>query len=164
MQKQGSILLLSILLLYPCVPSAAFPSRHTMAATSRQSVPKIGPIDKPLVNGCGCYLRLPEDERQENKRYLFMSDFSGLAQMNLDSKDLKLKPVKQTKAEGKPTVGLSRSETYIAGPYTIDIEWRVKKVCDPEDTGCEVVEYSAVIKVSRDGQTQKVEALGPCGC
>jgi hypothetical protein len=164
MQKRLFTVLLFLILFYPCVASSAGTSRRKAVIGPGQKVPAIGAIEKPLIDGCGCSLRLPSDYEKENKRYLFLSDFSGVAQMNLDGKDLKIKVVKETRQKGKPRVGEHHTETYIADQYKIVIDWRVKEVCAPKDEGCEVIWYSAVITVSRGNQTQKVNALGLCGC
>jgi hypothetical protein len=164
MPKRLFQILLFLTLFYPCLTVSAGTSRQKTGITPLQKAPVIGAIQKSAIDGCGCALRLPSDEQKESKRFLFLSDFSGAAQMNLDGKDLKIKLVKETKPKGKPSIGRVHSETYTGGQYTIRIDWRIKKLCDPKDEGCEVTYYSAVITVSRGGQSQKVKALGLCGC
>jgi hypothetical protein len=75
MQKRLFTVLLFLILFYPCVASSAGTSRRKAVIALGQKVPAISAIEKPLIDGCGCSLRLPSDYEKENKRYLYLERF-----------------------------------------------------------------------------------------
>jgi hypothetical protein len=161
-------LILILTLLFLCFPCAAAPAEnraaHKKAWSGGQKTPQIGTVKKLVANGCGCSLQSPSDYEKRNQRFLFLSEFGGVVQMNIDGQDILLKLVKEPQKEGKLRVGSRHSETYASGQTTIRIDWTVSSLCAPDDEGCEVTWYTAVITVSRNGRTQKVNGRGLCGC
>jgi len=153
-------LVLSILLLASVVTDGQTQTAPQDAA----SAPKIGIIKKPLSDGCGCTLQLPEDYRKHNERAVFLSDFGDMIQMNIDGKDVRLKLISESPPSSKEKVGSHRKEIYRVGKDKVEIDYVVTKVCPPRDEGCEVTWYSATITVIRGRQSQQVKALGICGC
>jgi hypothetical protein len=137
---------------------------HKKGVATGQKPPQIGTIKKMLADGCGCSLQSPSDHQKHNQRFLFLSDFGDIVQMNIDDVDRRLKLANSTKGKGKPVVGNRHSETYISGETKVKIDWTVSEVCDPQDESCEVTWYSAVITVNRSGRIGKVTARGMCGC
>ena len=134
------------------------------AASTPDDRLKVGPIKDPFILGCGCYLKLPDDFKQENDSDIFETDLDKSAQMNIDGKDIILKLVKREDPKGKIKVGSTRSEVYASGNIVVSVEYIVKKICNPKDEDCEDTVYSANIAITRNGIERKIRALGPCGC
>lgn len=124
----------------------------------------IGVIKKPLSDGCGCYLQLPQDSKLKNERYVFLADVDGSAQINVNGQDITLKQVTNNLPQESLKVGAKWSEVYESGKTKVEVEYVVKKVCDPNDEACEVTHYSATITVTHDKAVRKVNATGLCGC
>lgn len=124
----------------------------------------VGVIKKPILDGCGCVLQLPQDYNRKNKRYVFLADVDGTAQININGQDITLKQVTNNLPQESLKVGAKWTEDYTAAKTKVQVEYVVKKVCDPDDEGCEVTHYSATITVTRDGVARKVNASGLCGC
>ena len=134
------------------------------AASTPNDRLKVGPIKDPFILGCGCYLKLPDDFKQENDSDIFETDLDESAQMNIDGKDIILKLVRREDPKGKTKVGSTRSEVYASGNIEVRVEYIVKKICNPKDEDCEDTVYSANITITRNGIERKIRALGPCGC
>lgn len=164
MRMQNTFTLASLMLLFALTIVYGQAQKQT---SSVASAPKIGVIKKPLIDGCGCTLQLPEDYRKHNERAIFLHDYSDTVQMNIDGKDVRLKLISESPKPQKVKVGSRRKEIYSVGKDRIEIEYVVTKVCpskDDRDDWCEATWYSATITVIRDKQSQQIKALGLCGC
>jgi len=126
---------------------------------------KLGVIqDKTQFDGCGCSFYLnAKDEKRE--RAIFLSDLSENAAINLDGKDLILKPMhKSVERKGKSRIGDRSWETYALGNIKLRIEYTITKLCPPKDESCEVIWYNATITVTQNAQKVVVKTIGICGC
>jgi hypothetical protein len=172
----GIFLLLTVSLLSTCskpknngaAVAQPQPSGTAIPQTTPQSTPddalKIGIIKKPFLIGCGCYFHFPDDHNKEGEWDIFQAEIDDNAQMNIDGEDVMLKFVSRTDLEEETKVGSTRSELYKSDDTEVVVEYVVKELCDPEDTECESIQYSATITVTRKGVSRKVSALGVCGC
>jgi hypothetical protein len=139
------------------------PSPTRAAATPNDTL-KVSFVKEPFIDGCGCFLHLPEDYNKEDRGYIFLGGLEDSAQMNFDGKDVILKEVRRIDAEGDIKIGSTRNVFYKSGNIDVEVEYVVKGLCEPDDTECESTEYSATITVTRNGMAQKISALGSCGC
>lgn len=164
MKARNTTLLAPLILLFALtLTHSQTPKQPNVTAAD----PKIGVIKKPLADGCGCTLQLPEDYRKHNERAVFLHDYSDTVQMNIDGKDVRLKLISESPEPQKVKVGSRRKEIYSAGKDRIEIEYVVTKTCpskDDRDDWCEATWYSATITVIRGKQSQQIKALGLCGC
>jgi hypothetical protein len=138
-------------------------SADRAAATPNDTL-EVGTIKGPFLDGCGCYFYIPDDDNKEGKGYVFLAEIDDRAQMNIDGKDVMLKYVRRIDSEGETKVGSTQSEFYKSENTEVGIEYVVKKLCDPNDEGCESIEYTATITVTRKGISRKISSLGSCGC
>jgi hypothetical protein len=140
------------------------PSRPATTPAAPIEALKVGFVKEPFIEGCGCFLHLPEDYNKEDRGYIFLGGLADGAQMNFDGKDVELKEVKRIDAEGDIKIGSTRSVFYKSGNIDVGVEYVVKGLCEPDEEECESTEYSATITVTRNGMSQKISALGSCGC
>lgn len=151
MLKRTILLLILVMLAYGSAATAVAPL-------------KIGVIKKPLQDGCGCYLQLPQDAKLKNEKYVFLADVDGTAQVNINGRDITLKQMTKNLPQEGLKVGAKWIEVYEAGKTKVEVEYLVKKLCDPDDDDCEAAHYTTVIMVTHEGATAKVDATGLCGC
>lgn len=155
------------LILAPLLLLFALPTTYSQIQKQPDTAaptPKIGVIKKPLTDGCGCTLQLPEDYRKHNERAVFLNDVGDIIQMNIDGKDVRLKLISESPQLKKEKVGSRRQEVYSAGKDRVEIEFVTTKLCPTKDESCEATWYSATITVIRGKQSHQIKALGICGC
>lgn len=118
-----------------------------------------------VVDGCGCYFQFPAEwEKKAFDKNVFMQSIDGAeAWMNIDGKDVRLLPDGPSK-ESVEKVGSRSSEKYKAAGISVEIEFVVTRVCDPDDESCESNSYDATFTVTKAGRKRVVKAKGICGC
>jgi len=113
--------------------------------------------------GCGCAFALnPADLRK--RRYIYIQGMDEPAYVNLNGKNLKLRPVTSSETKVKEKVGDRSWATYIAGDIKIRMDYVVTRVCDPNDESCEATWYKAIMTVTRKTERTIVRLTGSCGC
>jgi hypothetical protein len=123
---------------------------QSMSAPSAQPKLKLGYVKNGDI-GCGCsYSSNVTDLR--NRRYIFIESMDEPAYINLNGRNLKLRPVASSKTKGEEKAGRRSWETYIAGDLKIRLDKIVTKVCDPNDEACEVTSYKATMTVTRKAE------------
>ena len=133
-----------------------------------QTQPKsVAPLKVGYVNdgdfGCGCSLsRNKLDER--NRRHVFINPMEKPGYMNLNGETIELQPLASSKGRRKPKVGDRSWDTYTGKGIHVRIKYVVSKVCDPNDEGCEVTYYKAIMTITRKGQKSVVKGIALCGC
>ena len=126
--------------------------------------PKLGVIKRPLSTWGDCNLQFPKDYKRRNHSYVFMNyEQGGMAQINIDGKDLKLKLVDRTKSDFEMKAGYRHFEEYAAGRTRVRVDYVVLNPCKPNDEQCEVIVESAVITVHHKGWARKTRTIGLCG-
>jgi hypothetical protein len=167
MQRIG---ILSRWIICPCVIficlSSGFGQQKQSTSSNRAPI-KIGIIkDGSLFedNG-GCALQLPTDNRKNNERFIFLSDYDGNGLINLDGKDIKLKLRIHKNASGagdEEKVG-SKSMDIFDGPgVTIKVDYIATWVCPPDDESCEITLYDATVTITRRKASKTVKVKGLC--
>ena len=135
---------------------------QSMPAPSAQPKLRLGYVKNGDI-GCGCSYSSNVTDLQ-NRRYIFIESMDEPAYINLNGRNLKLRPVASSKTKGEEKVGHRSWETYIAGELKIRLDKVVTKVCDPKDEACEVTFYKATITVTRKARKTIVKLTGLCGC
>jgi hypothetical protein len=128
--------------------------------------PRVANIkDTSVVDGCGCYFQLPAEWKQkQSDKYVFMEgiDDEG-AWMNIERKDVNLKPVGSGN-ESVWGVGARSYKRYKANGIAVRIDLVVTRICRPGDEQCESTDYDATFRVTKAGRTRVIKAKGVCGC
>lgn len=128
--------------------------------------PRVANIrDAGVVDGCGCYFQFPAEwKKKPSDKYVFMEgiDDEG-AWMNIDGKDVNLKPVGSTN-ESVFAVGARSSKRYKANGVAVRVDLVVTRVCRPGDEQCESTDYDATFTVTKAGRKRVIKAKGVCGC
>jgi hypothetical protein len=120
--------------------------------------------DEALLNDCGCSFYLSHKDVNK-RRHVFLSDLSQNAIINLDAKDLRLLLIDHSAEKNDELkVGDRSWEIYRAGKVRLRVDYVVRKLCDPNDEGCEVIYYDATLSLTRDGQKAAFKVVGLCGC
>jgi hypothetical protein len=143
---------------------AGFP--QTAARSHKAPTPiKVGIVkDTSSFEEGGCSLQLPADQKKESQRYVFMSDLENdHAVINVDGKDLKLKPVSHREPKGEPKKGDRSTFNYAGKETAVRVDFVATEVCSPNDEGCEATSYDATITVIRGLARQVVKVKGMCG-
>jgi len=129
---------------------------------------KVGYVSKANeIDGCGCSFYWPGDEKKENPKSIFSSDYGNVVWMNINGKDSRLKRIKSTESEKNNKKGDRYYEIYQSGKMMIRINYLVTWTCesdDPESESCEVTYYDLDITISQNGQQKRIKAKGICGC
>lgn len=115
-----------------------------------------------LLNSCGCALQFPEDRQAGSDRVMFINRFKGDATMNIDGRDVRLKPMKNGDSKQKRKIGESFLNTYHNELFDVGIEFTVTDLC--LRTNCDLVYYNAVVTVIRGAQEERINTFGVCGC
>jgi hypothetical protein len=148
---------------------------HAPAQTSTKTSPnsklKLGYVDG---GGCGCSLSLIDADQKKGRIVYFgdicerrpcaMAEPHAGAKINLDGKDLELQLAGYSKTKDASKVGARLWTIYTAGDVKVRVDWTVTEVCKPEDEGCEVTRYKAVMTITRKTERAIVETVGDCGC
>ena len=133
--------------------------------TNQQRVGNIR--SKKIADGCGCYLQFPGTKRQSEK-YVFFSSIEDSdereAWMNLDGKDVKLYLRRKSDPKGKERIGSVSNRRYVARGIVVDATYVATSVCRVDDESCEFTGYAATFKVTVQGRSQMLKAVGGCGC
>ena len=136
------------------------------ASSAKAAPPRVSNIkDVSVVDGCGCYFQfLSEWEKKLFDKNVFMQSLDGAsAWMNIDGKDVQLKPDGPGKGSAAK-VGSRSYEKYKAPGISVQIEFVVTRVCDPDDESCESTNYDATFTVIKAGRQRVIKAKGVCGC
>jgi hypothetical protein len=122
-----------------------------------------------MVEGCGCYFKLPAQSKGVTK-YFFFSKINGgednekIAWMNINGRDIELKLVDSGGDSTKRDVGMRLYRRYKADDIYVQADYVVTQICPPSNPACEETLYQATFTVSRDKHRQIVKARGSCGC
>lgn len=141
-------------------PRDAGERRPEGKAQNQPGAVAIGPLNVIDVVGCSCFFSaMGPDGKTAVERYIFISDATGKAHMNIDGEDLVLPEVgrKQTKDE----YGYCSRDRCVYGvdgvKATVEFQKKTR-------TDYEVNDYDVVISVETVKGRQKVNASGSCGC
>jgi hypothetical protein len=125
---------------------------------------RVGIIKKPLTSWGDCNLQFPKDYKKRNDSYVFMNyEQGGLAQININGKDLILKLAGRTKSEFEMKAGYHHFEEYASGGARVRVDYVVIDPCDPNNEQCEVFVESAVITINHKGRVKRIKTIGLCG-
>lgn len=117
------------------------------------------------VQGCGCYLQFPNEDRSSN-RYIFFEDFSQESPlMNVDGENVRLKLVSSSEpSDGVKRKGDRFSRNYVSGDVKVRLDFVTASVCAPKDESCESTGYDVTVTVWKGSRKQIMKAAGGCGC
>lgn len=119
---------------------------QTLLLAQQNRLPKIGAVESKET-GAGCAYWLPGSK---SKKSIFVD--VGTPLMNFDSRDAILKKV-SNRTSGKTT-----TTNYTAGDLTIQIDTRLTgKYTDD-------LNARATIKLTQNGRSKIIKAIGYCGC
>lgn len=140
--------------------SQAFPAESRQAAAMQ-----VGVLKNISLPGCGCYFG-PEvsGANLASEKYLFISDATGKAYVNLDGRDVELKEVGRKQAKDEFGYCAEKRCTFSGNGVMVTVDLREAKKCPPEPTECEVTDYLATITVNKGGAKRIVKGQGSCGC
>lgn len=138
-----------------------FGAFQTVASESQESgTIEIGVLRKVSPPGCGClFSPVGAGGKATSEKYLFISDASGKAYINIGGRDLVLMEVGRKQATDEYGYCSEGRCTFVANDVKATVEFRRKSRTDYE-----VRDYDVVITVARGGAKQSVKAEGSCGC
>ncbi len=126
---------------------------------------QIGILKNKSPADCGCYFYpIVAGGKRDYDKFLFISDSTGKAWININGRNLELKEVGRKQAKGEYGYCAGKRCTYRDREVTVSIDFRVTRKCPPEPSGCEVTDYDAKISVEKDGIKKSVQSQGSCGC
>ena len=142
-------------------------TRVGAAAPSATGVPQgqpgtaqIGPLRNIALPGCGCYFSPAAPHgKKASEQYLFISDSTGKAYINIDGQNLVLAEVGRKQAKDEYGYCSGHRCTYSANGITATVEFRKKTRTDYE-----VKDYDVTISVETGRIKESVKATGSCGC
>jgi hypothetical protein len=153
--------------------NARQPAHGSPAGKDKSPKTQPNPIKVGLVKQevDGCLLQLPADYKKQNDRNVFNSgdenstDDCECAFMNLDGRRVRLKRIHSKWPPGGPDkVGKQGVQLYTAANTRVEVDWVVTHVCGPRDgEECEGVDFSATLKITRQGASAVLNVRGGCG-
>ena len=114
-------------------------------------------------DGAGCSLWLPADHSHSDRRYIFISDLDDHAIMNINGRDVQLKPAGSTERKSEAKKGDRTIYRYRGDGVEVVVNYTVTGVCAPNDESCEATKYGAAITVTSGSAKRVVAAQGVCG-
>jgi hypothetical protein len=166
-------------------PPANAPQNRTNArtdATKNRPVPTPPPAmlignlkDPSIVEGCGCaFQTLAESNKPSTNKYLFWSESTDKAIVNLAGKDTELKLIshKNHAQNRRPRKGDRVQYIYGNDKFRLELNLITITVCAPNDEDCESTGYNGamvLIKTTTAADKQEeyrevVKISGACGC
>lgn len=137
----------------------------TGTPSAKEGQTQIGLLKHIAFPGCGCYFSpvVPRGKKVFDK-YLFISDATGKAYINIDGRDTVLQEVgrKQTKDEDGYCAG--KRCTFSANGVKTTVDFHETEKCPSEPTECEITGYDVTITVEKGSLKQRVKGKGFCGC
>ena len=122
-------------------------------------------VPSAIFSNCSSTLQLSEDDQKHNDRYVFVDDLGKTVLMNIDGKDIRLRPVSHKEPKGEPKKGDKSVSIYTDGnAINVRIDYVLTEPCNPKEEHCEVTYYDATIAVTRSGLKRVVKAKGAIGC
>ncbi len=117
---------------------------------------------------CGCSFQTPASRKSRTDEYVFLSDYSDKAWVNIDGVDVELKRVSSRslvqRFKHRDTKGDRIIEVYKGKDILVKLLETVTRPCRPNDENCEYVFMNAVITVTKGKRRQVVQTVGGCGC
>jgi hypothetical protein len=145
-------------------------SSHLLAKNEAEQPVYAGFLDEAdIIGGCSCEFY----EKKGRKRYkttVFTSDLNKKsAKMLLEGEILRPKLIKATLPfDYNYRVGTLIQEVYEVKNFRIVLENTVTDSCSSHksksDENCETVKFKTVMKIKKEGKTQKLQLFGSCGC
>lgn len=119
----------------------------------------IGTIKAKAEDGYGCYFVPPADvDKISSKRnYLLLVDDDDTALMNIDGRDVKLKPGKS--AEAKRSAGKKFVWNFSSEEVKVELSLTETETSNEGENS----HYDAVIKIQKGATIESVKAKGFCG-
>lgn len=142
------------------------PAPIASGTPSRQAgTTQIGLLKDNSPLGCGCsFSQVFPGRKKVFDKYLFISDATGKAYININGRDTVLQEVgrKQARDEGGYCAG--KRCTFIGNGVKATVDFHETEKCPPEPTECEITGYDVTITVEQNGIKQRVKGEGSCGC
>ena len=126
----------------------------------------IGRIRSVGPQGCGCYFsaRASSVASAGSPAYLFISDATGKAYVNVNGSDVVLKEVGRRFGPDEYGYCSSGRCVYTSNGLTAVIEMRKAQVCPPEPSECEVTDYDGTLVINSAAGNYRRQVSGFCGC
>jgi hypothetical protein len=127
-------------------------------------LPTIGFVKNAAAFGeGGCTLWLLTDRALTDERRVFLSNFEDRAVVNVDGRDVEMKLVGSSNAEGEAKKGRISTFRYRGTGVDVIVRYVVTGLCAPDDEQCEVVSYDAELAVMTHPGQRTLRAHGICG-
>jgi len=142
-------------------PGGAHPGeRMSLRGTGIGRIQSVGP------QGCGCYFYAREHSVASagNPAYLFISDATGKAYVNVDGSDVVLNEVGRQFGSDEYGYCSTGRCAYTSNGLTVVIETRASSGCPPESSECEVTNYNGTLAVKSAAGHYRRLVSGSCGC
>lgn len=125
---------------------------------------KLGSLKKE-VGGCGCSIQDVAAAKSGNiKDYLFFADGTSPAWINLNGQDVQLELKAGPKGMYAKKLGEKILRSYGNDSLSLNVELTATKVCAPDQEGCEVNKFDAVMELKQGATTTRVQGMAECGC
>jgi hypothetical protein len=126
---------------------------------------QIGLLKDDSALGCGCYFTPVVPGRNKvSDRYLFISDATGKAYVNINGRDTILQEIGRQQAKDEYGYCAGSRCTFGANGVKATVDFYETEKCPPEPNECGTTGYDVTITVEKDGIKQTVKGEGACGC
>jgi hypothetical protein len=133
------------------------PPRRDVASSRPIQIGVLRSVEPP---GCGCYFSpVVSGDKAGSEKYLFISDATGKAYINLDGRDMVLMEVGRKQRNDEYGYCQEKTCTYSANDVKATVKFLRKS-----RTEYEVRDYDVMITIARGGVKETVNGKGSCGC